>query len=144
MSPFMKRSELFVVSIKAAKDKVGCFPQIASCDHRHMRTHPYTHIYTCVLLLYSLSTLLDLQSMASRCSLPQLVDHGVSICLSPRVSRSQSSCVPPSSRDRRRHTENAPAEVPCGGMSPPSPALNQAAAFCPQWVEPGLGCPNGT
>lgn len=33
---------------------------------------------------------------------------------------------------------------PRGGMSPPSPALNQAAAFCPQWVEPGLGCPNGT
>lgn len=26
----------------------------------------------------------------------------------------------------------------CGGMSPPSPALNQAAAGCPQWVEPGL------
>lgn len=49
----------------------------------------------------------DIQSMASRCSFPQLVDHEVPFCSSPCVSRSQSSCVPPSSQDRRGHTENA-------------------------------------
>lgn len=100
-----------MVSIKAAKDKVGYFlklPLVTTDTRAHIHTH--THIYTCVLSCVLSQHLAgsDLQSTASCCSLPQLVDHGVPICSSPRVSRSQSSCIPPSSQDRRRHTENAP------------------------------------